>query len=164
MYTKKVIQESLLELLQDKDIHKVTVTDICKKADFNRGTFYAHYKDAYDLLDSMEREFFDTAYNFVKDYNKDSLLKVLYLIKENKDLCKIIFCKQMDSNILNHIFLIADKIDVERLLNEEDKIYVDYLLKYCIGGIVAIIQKWLNGGLKEDPEIILNIINRVKKI
>ncbi|MCR4942973.1 MAG: TetR/AcrR family transcriptional regulator [Clostridium sp.] len=81
LYTQKVIKESLLELLKEKNIHKVTVTDICKKADINRGTFYSHYKDAHDLLNSMENEFFDTAYNFVKDYSDDALLKVLYLIK-----------------------------------------------------------------------------------
>ena len=74
LYTQKVIRESLLELLKEKDIYKVTVTDICKKADINRGTFYSHYKDAHDLLTSMENEFFDTAYNFVKDYSDDALL------------------------------------------------------------------------------------------
>ena len=164
LYTQKVIKESLLELLNEKDIHKITVTDICKRADINRGTFYSHYKDAYDLLNSMENEFFDTAYSFVKDYSNEALLKVLYLIKDNKDLCKIIFCIQMDSRILNRIFFIADKIDVESMLNEKDKIYIDYLLKYSIGGVIAIIQNWLEAGLKEEPEFILDIINRFKHI
>ena len=40
LYTKKVIKESLIELLKTREIHQVTVTDICKKADINRGTFY----------------------------------------------------------------------------------------------------------------------------
>lgn len=164
LYTQKVIRESLLELLKEKDIYKVTVTDICKKADINRGTFYSHYKDAHDLLTSMENEFFDTAYNFVKDYSDDALLKVLYLIKDNKDLCKIIFCLQMDSRILSRIFFIANKIDVESMLKEEDKIYIDYLIKYSVGGVIAIIQDWLEGDLKEEPEFILDIINRVKRI
>ena len=43
LYTKKVIKESLIELLKTREIHQVTVTDICKKADINRGTFYTHY-------------------------------------------------------------------------------------------------------------------------
>lgn len=164
LYTQKVIKESLLELLKEKDIHKVTVTDICKKADINRGTFYSHYKDAYDLLDSMENEFFDTAYNFVKGHDEGALLKVLNLIKENKDLCKIIFCIQMDPKILNRIFLIADKIDLKSMVKDEDKVYTDYLIKCSVGGIIAIIQNWLEGGLKEEPEFILDIINRVRKI
>lgn len=31
LYTKKVIKESLIELLETREIHQVTVTDICKK-------------------------------------------------------------------------------------------------------------------------------------
>ena len=58
LYTKKVIKESLIELLKTREIHQVTVTDICKKADINRGTFYTHYKDAFDLFQSMEDELF----------------------------------------------------------------------------------------------------------
>lgn len=51
--------ESLIELLQDNEIHEITVTDICKKTDINTvGTFYTHYKTAYDLLQSVEDELF----------------------------------------------------------------------------------------------------------
>ena len=53
LYTKKAIKESLLKLLETNEIHQITVTDICKMADINRGTFYTHYKDAYDLLQSI---------------------------------------------------------------------------------------------------------------
>lgn len=164
LYTPKVIKDSLISLLKEKDIHKITVTDICREADINRGTFYSHYKDAYDLLDSMESEFFDKAYSYVKDYNDNSLVNVLTHIKDNKDLSTIIFCRQMDSRILNRIFFIAGKIDVESMIKENDKVYLDYLLKYSIGGIIAIIQNWLESGLKEEPEVIVDIINRVKRI
>ena len=164
LYTQKVIKDSLISLLKEKDIHKITVTDICREADINRGTFYSHYKDAYDLLDSMESEFFDKAYSYVKDYNDNSLVNVLTHIKDNKDLSTIIFCRQMDSRILNRIFFIAGKIDVESMIKENDKVYLDYLLKYSIGGIIAIIQNWLESGLKEEPEVIVDIINRVKRI
>lgn len=42
LYTKKIIKESLIELLQTNDIHQITVTNICNKADINRGTFYSY--------------------------------------------------------------------------------------------------------------------------
>ncbi len=34
-----------MELIQEKDVEKITVTDIITRADINRGTFYAHYQD-----------------------------------------------------------------------------------------------------------------------
>ena len=67
LYTKKVIKESLIELLKTREIHQVTVTDICKKADINRGTFYTHYKDAFDLFQSMEDELFHQILKYIKE-------------------------------------------------------------------------------------------------
>lgn len=99
LYTKNIIKESLIELLETKEIHQVTVTDICKKADINRGTFYSHYKDAFDLLQSMEDELFNQVIVYlteipVEDYTDILLIKVFELIAENKELCKVLFCKQ----------------------------------------------------------------------
>ena len=58
-YTKKVIRETFIDLLSEKDISKVTVSEICKIADINRATFYRYYLDVFDLLDKMEDEFVD---------------------------------------------------------------------------------------------------------
>ncbi|MBF6633531.1 MAG: TetR/AcrR family transcriptional regulator, partial [Planococcus sp. (in: Bacteria)] len=49
--TKEKIQKSFLQLLQEKNFIKVSVQDIAKASGINRGTFYLHYLDKYDLLD-----------------------------------------------------------------------------------------------------------------
>ena len=46
--TKKAIKESLIELLQEYPIAKISVKMICESADINRSTFYAHYNDQSD--------------------------------------------------------------------------------------------------------------------
>ncbi|MBQ9011148.1 MAG: TetR/AcrR family transcriptional regulator, partial [Bacilli bacterium] len=56
-YTKNVIKETLISLLSEKKINKITVTEVCKIADINRATFYRYYLDIYDLYDHMEQEF-----------------------------------------------------------------------------------------------------------
>ncbi len=48
--TKKWIAEAMNELMKQKPIHKIRVTDICKAADIQRPTFYYHFKDKYDLI------------------------------------------------------------------------------------------------------------------
>ncbi|MCG7407191.1 TetR/AcrR family transcriptional regulator [Paenibacillus sp. ACRRX] len=51
--TKRKIRRALIELLNEKDFGAVTVQDIAERADINRGTFYLHYQDKYDLFERM---------------------------------------------------------------------------------------------------------------
>ena len=52
-YTKMVISESFFSLLKEKGFSKITVAEICKAAQINRGTFYLHYEDKYALLNEV---------------------------------------------------------------------------------------------------------------
>ena len=56
--TRQLLQQALLELMQEKRFASVTVHDIAERATVNRATFYAHFADKYDLLDSIIREEF----------------------------------------------------------------------------------------------------------
>lgn len=168
IYTKKVIKESLIELLHDNEIHEITVTDICKKADINRGTFYTHYKDAYDLLQSIEDELFDQILKYVMETPIEThlntlLINVFELISQNSSLCKILFCKQRGSKILDRILYIAHKIDIDKLVGnlEINEVYLDYLIKYSIGGILSVIQAWLENDLKESPADLVKFLDNI---
>ena len=55
-YTKMFLREALIELMKEKPIGKVTPTELCRRADINRNTFYSHYSCAEDLLRSIEDE------------------------------------------------------------------------------------------------------------
>ena len=52
-YTLSVIQEAFFALLAEVGFAKMTVADICRRADINRGTFYLHYEDKFALLDAL---------------------------------------------------------------------------------------------------------------
>lgn len=55
-YTRQVIKEAFLKLLEEKEYPKITVTEICRLAEINRGTFYLHYYDTADVLDDLLSE------------------------------------------------------------------------------------------------------------
>lgn len=52
-YTRQTIKDTFLELLNQKSFTKITVTEICKNAEINRGTFYLHYYDIHDVLSDI---------------------------------------------------------------------------------------------------------------
>lgn len=54
--TKKLLRHGIAELGKTKTVHKITVKELTDLIEINRGTFYLHYKDVYDLVDSIEDE------------------------------------------------------------------------------------------------------------
>ncbi len=47
--TRAVLKSSLLSLMKEKSVKHITVKELCDKADINRGTFYLHYTDVFDI-------------------------------------------------------------------------------------------------------------------
>lgn len=54
--TKMLIRRAFTELLREKPIQRISVKELCTRAGINRGTFYTHYTDLYDLQKQMEEE------------------------------------------------------------------------------------------------------------
>ncbi len=53
--TRQLINDAFGKLLQEKGFEAITVQDIADLATVNRATFYAHYEDKFDLLESSVR-------------------------------------------------------------------------------------------------------------
>lgn len=58
-YTRATIKEVFFELLKEEGFDKMSVTDICRRSEISRGTFYLHYEDKYALLDEVIDEALD---------------------------------------------------------------------------------------------------------
>lgn len=56
--TKQNIMTAFWQLYEKGGMSQVSITKICKKAGYNRSTFYAHFKDAYDVLETIEAQIF----------------------------------------------------------------------------------------------------------
>lgn len=54
--TKKLLQEGLLRLLENKTLDKISVTELCRESGINRATFYNHYNSPQDLLNGIEEK------------------------------------------------------------------------------------------------------------
>ena len=58
--TRALIKSTFAEMLSEKkEINKITVTELVKRADINRGTFYSHYDDVYGVAEDYENELID---------------------------------------------------------------------------------------------------------
>ena len=60
--TRKLLSSTLLEMMEECSIEKISVIDLCNRAMVNRATFYAHFEDKYHLLSFALEELKDTIY------------------------------------------------------------------------------------------------------
>lgn len=155
--SQEKIEKTFLQLIQTKDVENISVSDICKKANLNRSTFYANYLDIYDLVEKVRvRMINEYASIFTNDneagHNPNSYLKMFNHIKENQIFYKTYFKLKFDVTSEITYF---DKELAERFYNNK---YIDYHCEFFKAGITAIIKMWLNNNCKETPEEMVEIL------
>ena len=69
--TKANLYKGLIELMQEKEFEDIKVIDICKQSLINRSTFYDHFNDKFELLNS---------------FMNDLKIELLEHLKESKNL------------------------------------------------------------------------------
>lgn len=154
--SQEQIEKIFLQLIQKKNIEEISVSMICEMAKLNRSTFYANYIDIYDLAEkiknNMEIEFaqFQLSNNSKQDY--DGYLTMFRYIKNNQIFFKTYFKLEEIS------FSKPTQYRVELAEKYYDNKFIDYHIEFFRAGLNAVIKKWLDGGCKESPEEINDII------
>ena len=151
------IEKVFIELLQTKELDEISVSDICKRAGLNRTTFYANYTDIYGLADAirdkLENEVSDLYREEVtQGFNSNDYLKLFRHIKDNQIFYKTYFKLGYDNNY--KIFRYDTALAYKHFQNK----FIEYHMEFFKAGITQIIKIWLNGGCKESPEDMFEII------
>ncbi len=172
-YTKMILRQSLIELLEKNPISKITIKSICEKADINRTTFYAHYTDQYDLLAQIKQELFDdvsvylTNFTFHENESESVQLlnKIFEYIKQNSKICSVLLNDTTDTAFHEQVMVIVQKLCMEQLTKKSfNQNIINYIISFAATGSMGLIRKWLDTGMKEPTytmaEIILKLTNQ----
>lgn len=175
--TKEAIRGALVKLIEEKGFEAITVKDITTVAKVNRGTFYAHYQNKYDLMTKLEDGFMHNIAQIVKkNINKDinkgkvDLPRILETalfeyLNESGDFLKAVlgpkgnltFQTRLRDFMLNTMF--GDQMPL--LKEEELLVSKHYLAAYVASAHIGVIQKWLETGRKESPQEIAQFLAKL---
>ena len=120
-YTRQAIRETLLELMEEKPFSKVTVTEVCKKAEMNRGTFYLHYLDLEDVLDDILTEMLS-----------DTACALDHVLCPERQCATYPFCDKIHSSA-QYRMLFLDESVTERLLKKLSDTCKERYVTYLMG-------------------------------
>ena len=144
------IEKVFIELIQENELDRISVSDICKRAELNRSTFYANFVDIYDLADKvkahLEDEFLKLfAPEIEQKKRTNGYTKLFRHIQENQLFYKTYFK-------LGDIKMDIVGFDMEAAEKYFGLKHIDYHIEFFKNGFNAIVRKWLNGGCVETPE------------
>ena len=163
-YTKKAIRESFYALLEQKPIEKISVTEICRGADINRGTFYSHYTDPFDLRRSLADELVQTLEGRMHELGvtRMSSVETFTLMREHRELCRVFAGKNGDSAALREIITKHADAFLGEVLSSLDKLpqsQIDCLRMLLISSITTIVKHWFDTDLEAEPEEVAALLD-----
>lgn len=170
--TQKLLKESLLELMDQKEFKNISIKDVTELADLNRGTFYLHYTDTYSLLQEMESEVLKDFQEIVSDrcnaFEKDSLLHIINpiieYIEKNKKICKTFFENNASNDFVNRFHLLILKngtaIIKEQYPNARE-VTLNYFFEFITYGLTGVLKLWLDTDMKQPKEEIALMVDKI---
>lgn len=179
--TIESIKGALVDLIEEKGFESITVKDITTKARINRGTFYAHYQDKFDLMNSYQEEIMremstiakknlpnliaDLHTNDKKVQTIEIAVLIFKFLDQNRRFMKAVlgsngdlsFQTKLKEFIYKTLFESTDTpLNLENLL-----VPGEYLASYVASAHIGVVQRWLLCGGKESPEEMARILSTI---
>lgn len=167
--TKKLLNDALVESILEevKPAEKVTVTEICKRADVNRSTYYTYYSDPIfqyeqllqQVVGEIQKAIASIKLEEMKDEEKQrkAVMHVLRVVKKNFDAIRVfdiysgvLFWQGLSNSIQNAL---AKSIGKSAISEREEGIYT-----YCMTGSYALVFRWINMAKPETMEELADLI------
>ena len=162
--TKMLIRKAFTDLLQTKPIQRISIKELCEMAGINRGTFYTHYTDIYDLLNQIEAEMladFQQALRPMFDgvthplHPVEVSTKIFQCLKDHADICTVTLGDYGDKNFALQLIQLGRETSMEAYssyFTEATEEEQAYFYAFVSGGCIGLLQKWMAEGLETPAE------------
>lgn len=141
--TRRVLRNTLVDVLQNRSLNQITVKELCEKADINRSTFYLHYSDIFDLWAHLEKDILDKMNGLLKSFPSYNividpyplLLGISKILEKDKIFYRDLF-RSKESTILLELlkddyiryFIEENQTLVKRLKERNFELYITFVL------------------------------------
>lgn len=163
--TKKALENAMVSLLQTKSFDDITTSQLAKEAHISRSSFYTHYKDKYDMIESYQQTILaNIEYIFDRhhDNKAETILEIFYYLNR-EDL----FAALLSQNGTREIKAFM-RHKLQNLLSKDlpesfqqvnpNPLEPFYAPTYFSHAIFGVCQTWIARGKKESPEEITQLL------
>ena len=159
--TKAAFADSLVALSKDRQLNKISVKEICEKAELSRNAFYFHYKDINDLISDIENNVLSEIEAMLDNLEKIPFPKNVYstidyfvdLFEAKKDTVLMLMDKSFSTSFTERISLMFGEFNYKYFREyhgDSSKTNFEFFYVYLSGGLYDIIRYWLDNQDKMD--------------
>jgi len=173
--TKKNLMDAFWKLYLTKPIDKISVREITDIAGYNRGTFYLYFKDVYNVLENIEKEMLDFIENeslkykgaFDEDISKNDLSAVIATAIEIFAHCEFkpfVLLSDHGDPAFEQAIRKKMQTTLEYGMAENtqlDNVTKEYIIHFVVSGVLGIIRKWYDDGMKIPVEEHISTVCKV---
>lgn len=171
--TKQKIQDAFWDIHSEKCIEKITVREITERAGLNRSTFYAYYKDVYDLLEQAEEEIITALMSehrwhtddiFNTDSYKSDLKNIGEFLQNHQKQLSILIGEKGDPRFSSRLWNTAWRDlrqNIARVADNPDDPKLDYIVENIINCHAGILMLWFRNGCVTPFEEIADLTYRL---
>lgn len=150
--TKKAFEISLVALSKEIPFNKITVKQLCERAELSRNAFYFHYKDINDLIDDIENSVISEVEQLIESLDSLGFPKNVYATVEGlvdifdrrKETCMMLFDKTSNTIIqrLNELFCNFNYKYFAQYHNTDDRTNFDFYYMFLSNGFYGLMRYW----------------------
>lgn len=166
--TKEYIKEAVAQLLSEQGFEQLTISQITQRAGINRGTFYLHYQDKYDMIDQLKEDTLNQIFYILQEedqHPRRAIIKILMYIQENFAFISAIsksryvnFSEYIKEFILR---ILSYSHHFETAITELYQIPFLYAREVYLASLGSIISLWIENGGQESPQEMADILLRI---
>ena len=162
--SKRMIKTTLVEILMKEPLEAVSVTGLCKAADINRSTFYAHYMDIFDVMEDIEDDYAE----------KISLFRLGnatgIVLEQVRDLVSYV-----DKHQESYLVLLKNGYLKEKCIKEWTKMFVDadgeelncekqnLIVRCMVSEVLEVLRRWITGEITIPYQEIIVLLYEISK-
>lgn len=164
--SKILLKNALMDLLSEKgSVTKISVRELCERADLNRSTFYAHYSEPKELLEEVKAELLDATREHLQKIGAENdigahryLLSFLIYIKENDKPFRTLLIDAGDPEFRSKFMQQSIIQFVENLDIAFPKEQEQYIYSYILNGSTGVIIQWMRSDYSIDENALVDLL------
>lgn len=161
--TRRQLRHGLAQLMKIKRVQDITVRELTDLCDLNRGTFYIHYKDVFDMVDAVENELISDFERVLNQFSSQEVVEhpgqlftqIFELIRDNGDIVSVLVGPNGDLKFINQVKqLVRDRCVASwpEIFAVGPVQYSEYFSGFIVSGFVGLFDTWFEKGMAETPE------------